>query len=72
MSLSDKIRHTYKPTKSYRNTNQRAVIRKEDVKEFIKELKDELGDNRDSDGIGYYTFDFIHSKINKLAGDKLI
>jgi len=42
------------------------------VKEFIKRLKEEIGDNRDSDGLGYYTYDFIHSKIDKLAGEKLI
>ena len=47
------------------------VYNEEDVKEFIKRLKEYL-DYRESLGIGRYTTEGIKEEIDKLAGSDLI
>jgi hypothetical protein len=58
-NLSDKIEEWYDGEKAV------DVIRKEDVAEFIKILKEEFSKP------DYYKWNDIISKINSLAGDKL-
>ena len=50
---------------------RKGVILKEDVKEFIKLLKESFIDTDEHNYFGY-TKTRILEKINKLAGDKLI
>jgi hypothetical protein len=62
-TLSDKIEHSYD---AYCGTGT-DLIHPEDVKDFIKKLKEKLNNANKEDVV--YEFDEI---INKLAGDKLI
>lgn len=67
MTLSDKIRFVDMIIKAYKKENKyQYVIKVKDVKQFIKELKDEMVFVSDIDRA------IDMEVIDKLAGDKLL
>jgi len=52
--------------------NNREILKVEDVKEFIKLLKEETGNwNMSNEFKGFIKISHVHLIIDKLAGDKL-
>jgi len=62
-SLSDKEKSSFEHIDELRNNDNINFYHEEDVKEFIKDLKNELDEHWDK---------FDETTIDKLAGDKLI
>jgi len=62
-SLSDKEKSSFSDIDELRNNDNINFYHEEDVKEFIKDLKNELDEHWDK---------FDETTIDKLAGDKLI
>jgi len=62
-NLSDKEKSSFSDIDELRNNDNINFYHEEDVKEFIKDLKNELDEHWDK---------FDETTIDKLAGDKLI
>ncbi len=69
MTLSDKIYEVEQECNGY---TPEIVIAKDDVKEFIKQVAEDIEFRKQFGQISQFEVDTIIQNMNELAGDKLI